>query len=63
MGILGTPEGLPAIAKGGVRTLLIPPELAFGEAGDGCLFGRSESCRIPPNSPVEITFRYSGTTY
>jgi peptidylprolyl isomerase len=61
-GILGTPD-LPPIRAGGTRTVLIPPELAYGPAGDGCLFGLPDSCRIPPNSPVVITFRYQGLGY
>jgi FKBP-type peptidyl-prolyl cis-trans isomerase len=61
-GILGN-EYIPAIKEGGARTLLVPPELAYGSLGDGCLFGLPESCRIPPNSPVEITFKYRGLGY
>jgi hypothetical protein len=61
-GILGS-EDIPAIKEGGARTLLIPPELAYGTLGDGCLFGLPDSCRIPPNSPVEITFKYRGLGY
>jgi FKBP-type peptidyl-prolyl cis-trans isomerase len=63
MGILGNDKELPAIEKGGIRTVLIPPHLAYGAVGDGCLFGLPDSCRIPPNSPVEITFMYKGTAY
>lgn len=61
-GIIGT-DYIPPVKENGTRTLLIPPELAYGERGDGCLFGRDESCRIPPNSPVEITFKYKGLGY
>lgn len=61
-GILGTAD-IPAVKEGGARTLLVPPELAYGEKGDGCLFGLPDSCRIPPNSPVEITFKYRGLGY
>jgi peptidylprolyl isomerase len=64
IGILGSEDGsIPPIKGGGSRTLLIPPELAYGALGDGCLFGRADSCRIPPNSPVEITFQYRGLGY
>lgn len=62
-GLLGCGPELPPIKAGGTRTLLVPPELAYGEQGDGCLFGRPESCRVPGNSPVEITFRYQGLGY
>lgn len=62
LAILGDAD-VPAIKEGGSRTVLIPPELAYGEEGDGCLYGLSSSCRIPPNSPVEITFRYKGLGY
>jgi hypothetical protein len=41
---------MPPIKAGGVRTVVLPPALAFGEAGDGCLYGLEGSCRIPPNS-------------
>jgi FKBP-type peptidyl-prolyl cis-trans isomerase len=61
-GILGN-DYIPAIKEGGARTLLVPPELAYGSTGDGCLFGLPDSCRIPPNSPVEITFKYRGLGY
>jgi len=61
-GILGN-DYIPAIKEGGSRTLLIPPALAYGAEGDGCLFGLSDNCRIPPNSPVEITFKYRGLGY
>lgn len=59
-GILGK-DDLPPVKKGGVRTLRIPPELAFGERGDGCSFGLAENCQVPPNTPVELTFLYKGT--
>eukprot|EP00879_Flechtneria_rotunda_P012353 GHRR01012900.1.p1 GENE.GHRR01012900.1~~GHRR01012900.1.p1 ORF type:complete len:205 (+),score=42.45 GHRR01012900.1:177-791(+) len=62
VGILGD-DNVPAIKEGGSRTILVPPELAYGKEGDGCLFGLSDSCRIPPNSPVEITFKYKGLGY
>jgi peptidylprolyl isomerase len=61
-GILGG-GGMPAVQKGGVRTIRVPPELAFGERGDGCAFGLADSCQVPPNTPVEITFKYLGFKY
>lgn len=61
-GILGN-EFIPAIKENGSRTLLVPPELAYGSKGDGCLFGLPDSCRIPPNSAVEISFKYRGLGY
>lgn len=61
-GILGN-DYIPPIKEGGARTLLIPPELAYGSTGDGCLFGLPDSCRIPPNSPVIVTFKYRGLGY
>jgi peptidylprolyl isomerase len=61
-GILGK-DDLPAVKKGGVRTVRVPAELAFGERGDGCSFGLAGNCQVPPNSPVMITFQYKGTKY
>ena len=39
IGILGDKE-VPAIKEGGLRTLLIPPELAYGMKGDECYWRR-----------------------
>lgn len=61
--LLGDGGALGPIKEGGVRTVVLPSALAFGESGDGCLYGRDESCRIPPNSEVELTFRYRGLGY
>ena len=38
-------------------------ELAYGVRGDGCLLGLDAHCRIPPNSPVKVTFVYKGLAY
>lgn len=54
---------MPPIKKGGVRTVRVPPALAYGEGGDGCLFGLDEKCRVPPGSDVEISFKFYGTNY
>ena len=62
LAILGT-DDLPAMRPGGIRTVVIPPDLAYGERGDGCLFGLDDSCRVPPASAVQITFRYRGLGY
>eukprot|EP00798_Chlamydomonas_sp_ICE-L_P018612 gene18612-25126_t len=56
LGILGNGDDIPPIKEGGIRTLRIPPRLAYGEKGDGCPLGRDVACRIPPGSDVEITF-------
>ena len=51
---------LPAVEKGGIRTIRVPPELAFGQLGNACIFGLPDKCLVPPNSPVDITFEYLG---
>jgi hypothetical protein len=61
-GILGK-DDLPPVKKGGVRTIRVPAKLAFGELGDGCSFGLANSCQVPPDTPVLITFQYKGTKY
>ena len=61
-GILGK-DSMPAVEKGGVRTIRVPPELAFGARGDGCSLGLGDQCQVPPNTPVQITFMYKGTKY
>ena len=53
-------EGLPAVERGGIRTIRIPPSLAFGARGNACIFGLETKCLVPPNSPVDITFEYLG---
>ncbi|KAF8062706.1 FKBP13 [Scenedesmus sp. PABB004] len=64
LGILGDGSAaLPPVRAGGTRTLLVPPDLAFGARGDNCLFGRAQSCRVPPGSAVVITFRFVGLGY
>lgn len=63
LAILGDGYQMPPVKEGGVRTVVLPPSLAFGEKGDGCLYGLEGSCRIPPNSEVEIAFRYLGLGY
>ncbi|GBF91829.1 peptidyl-prolyl cis-trans isomerase chloroplastic [Raphidocelis subcapitata] len=63
LAILGDGGAMGPIKEGGVRTVLLPPRLAYGERGDQCLFGRDKSCRVPPNSEVELTFRYNGLGY
>jgi hypothetical protein len=45
---------MPPMMEGGIRTVVLPPAMAFGEAGDGCLYGLADSCRIPPNSDVSL---------
>jgi FKBP-type peptidyl-prolyl cis-trans isomerase len=42
--IPGWTQGIPGMKEGGVRRLVIPAELAYGEAGSGD--------RIPPNSDL-----------
>mmetsp|Transcript_35851 Transcript_35851/g.79829 ORF Transcript_35851/g.79829 Transcript_35851/m.79829 type:complete len:183 (+) Transcript_35851:90-638(+) len=54
---------IPAIKKGGIRTIVIPSELAYGKLGDQCLYGLSTACRVPPDSPVEITFAFKGVLF
>ncbi|KAK9830059.1 hypothetical protein WJX72_009477 [[Myrmecia] bisecta] len=60
--ILGK-DGMPPIKEGGLRTVVIPAEMAFGAKGEGCLFGLDEKCRVPPNAAIEITFEYLGLGY
>ena len=43
--IAGWEEGIASMRVGGTRKLLIPSELAYGEAGAGA---------IPPNSDIEF---------
>ncbi|PSC68033.1 peptidyl-prolyl cis-trans isomerase chloroplastic [Micractinium conductrix] len=56
-------QGVPAVKEGGIRSVTIPPELAYGQDGYSCLYGLSTSCRVPPGSAVEITFEYKGLGY
>ena len=60
--ILGR-DDLPPVKEGGIRTARIPPALAFGSRGDGCIFGLGENCQVPPDTPVEITFLYKGPRF
>lgn len=62
LALMGTPE-LPAAQAGAVRTVVIPPALAYGDRGEGCLFGRSQNCRVPPGQSVAITFAYEGLAF
>lgn len=62
LAVLGT-DGVPPIKEGGIRTVRIPPELAYGEDGYSCLYGLSTSCRVPPSSSVVITFDFKGLGY
>jgi hypothetical protein len=48
--VLGDGAGMPPVREGGVRTVVLPPALAYGPRGDGCLYGLDGSCRIPPDS-------------
>ena len=52
LAILGDGGAMPPVREGGVRTVVLPAALAYGEKGDGCLYGLDSSCRIPPNSEV-----------
>jgi peptidylprolyl isomerase len=58
LAILGDGAAIPPIKAGGVRTVVLPPALAYGAKGDGCLYGRDSSCRIPPNSEVRACVDY-----
>ena len=63
MALVGGEAGMPAVQAGSVRTVVIPPRLAFGERGEGCLFGRAQNCRVPPGASVAITFAYEGLAF
>lgn len=62
MALVGARGILPAQA-GAVRTVVIPPALAYGDQGEGCLFGRAQNCRVPPGQSVAITFAYKGLAF
>lgn len=46
--------------EGGQRTVQLPPSMAYGKSGLGCVFGLDDKCRVPPDSSVEVTFQYRG---
>jgi len=61
--LVGAAAGPPPVQAGGMRTVVIPPHLAYGERGEGCLFGRAQNCRVPPGASVAITFAYEGLAF
>lgn len=62
MALVGA-RGIPPAQAGAVRTVVIPPGLAYGDRGEGCLFGRAQNCRVPPGQSVAITFAYKGLAF
>lgn len=51
--IPGWDEGVPGMRVGGVRNLLIPPQMAYGASGAGA---------IPPNATIEFTIKLVAVT-
>lgn len=62
MALVGA-QGIPPAQAGAVRTVVIPPGLAYGDRGEGRLFGRAQNRRVPPGQSVAITFAYKGLAF
>merc|ERR1719399_1372185 len=57
LGVLGGGD-MPPMLAGGTRRLIIPPELAFGEQGNGCpnsIYVPKGPCIIEPNAVIDLT--------
>ena len=52
LGILGDGDELPAMKAHGIRKLILPPNLAYGERGAGGV--------IPPNATLYFDVEYLG---
>ena len=48
----GLERGLPGMRVGGVRVLIVPPELAYGRRGAGCT--ADTACVVPPNATLNF---------
>lgn len=57
MAVMGTAD-LPPMKVGGVRKVLIPPELAYGSKGAGC--SSDGTCRVPPDAALDFTIELVG---
>lgn len=53
---------MPQMRQGGIRQVILPPELAFGKKGSECVETRlsKQGCLIPPNTPVAYIIQVTG---